>query len=115
MIRKITLGQIVSVCTIIGFLITAYLYIDNNEKRAEAIRTQYAVDKDREIRQRDSIFQIVTAQGVQINELKTAFSQHDAKDIISKGEFDVRMDANEQGLKILETRFNDLLYFKLKK
>jgi hypothetical protein len=115
MIRKLTLGQIVSFFTIIGFLISAYLYIKNNETRAEEIRTQYAIDRDRELRQRDSILQQISAQWTQINEIKAAFTAHDAKDAANQKEFDVRMDNVELKQAVSDTKFESFIFWNKKK
>jgi hypothetical protein len=107
MIPKPNLTQWIA---IIGFSASVIGYVVHLEN----IHVQDSIDRDRSVKQRDSIIQAMAAQSVQINEIKATFAQHDAKDITNKAEFDIRMDATETGLKVLETRFNDFIYYQHK-
>jgi hypothetical protein len=108
MIKRYTLLQWI---TIIGFSASVIGYIVHLEN----IHVQDEVSRNNAIKQRDATISVLRAHDVQISELKASFSSHNAKDAANKTDFDIRMDATETGLKVLETRFNDFLYYKSKK
>jgi hypothetical protein len=89
------------------FLVTVGGYVYHIEENHVA----YEVALSNSIKQRDSIIQVLGMQKDRMDNFEKALNDKIKSDDAKDDADDIRMDNVEKGNAILETRFNDFLYF----
>lgn len=109
MMPKLNLTQWIA---IIGFSASVIGYVIH----LESIHVQEGIDRDRSVKQRDSIIQAMAVQNMRINEFNAALINKINSDDAKEDAEDVRLDRIETDGVVTKTKFEDfLLYYKTKK